>query len=80
MSGVMIWKNIQCSLQNFGYKNLLKKVAAIDTHVHWDNHISGFYFLKCSDKTSYPIFHDPRAGMMTKLPQKDKNKIEYNVR
>ena len=22
------------------------------THVHWDNHISGFYFLKCSDKTS----------------------------
>ena len=47
-----------------------------DTHVHWDNHISGFYFLKCSDKTSYPIFHDPRAGaMMTKLPQKDNNKI-----
>ena len=46
------------------------------THVHWDNHISGFYFLKCSDKTSYPIMHDPRAGaMMTKLPQKDGNKI-----
>ena len=46
------------------------------THVHWDNHISGFYFLKCSDKTSYPIMHDPRAGaMMTKLPQKDANKI-----
>ena len=47
-----------------------------DTHVHWDNHISGFYFLKCSDKTSYPVFHDPRAGaMMTKLPQKDGTKI-----
>ena len=47
-----------------------------DTHVHWDNHISGFYFLKCSKKTSYPIFHDPRHGaMMTKLPQKDKIKI-----
>tara|TARA_B100000424_G_scaffold56244_1_gene40536 strand:+ start:153 stop:860 length:708 start_codon:yes stop_codon:yes gene_type:complete len=46
------------------------------THVHWDNHISGFYFLKCNEKTSYPIFHDPRSGaMMTKLPQKDKNKI-----
>ena len=45
------------------------------THVHWDNHISGFYFLKCSDKTSYPVMHDPRAGaMMTKLPQKD-NKV-----
>ena len=46
------------------------------THVHWDNHISGFYFLKASDKTSYPIFHDPRAGaMMTKLPHKDKSKL-----
>jgi uncharacterized protein (TIGR02466 family) len=46
------------------------------THVHWDNHISGFYFLKCSDKTSYPVFHDPRAGaMMTKLPQKDGTKV-----
>tara|TARA_B100000073_G_scaffold75186_1_gene56690 strand:+ start:336 stop:1043 length:708 start_codon:yes stop_codon:yes gene_type:complete len=48
------------------------------THVHWDNHISGFYFLKCNDKTSYPIFHDPRAGaMMTKLPQKDKEKLSH---
>ena len=46
------------------------------THVHWDNHISGFYFLKCNDRTSYPIFHDPRAGaMMTKLPQKSKDNI-----
>ena len=46
------------------------------THVHWDNHISGFYFLKCSDKTSFPVMHDPRAGaMMTKLPQKEANKI-----
>ena len=46
------------------------------THVHWDNHISGFYFLKCNDKTSYPIFHDHRSGaMMTKLPHKDKSKL-----
>ena len=46
------------------------------THVHWDNHISGFYFLKCSDLTSYPIFHDPRSGaMMTKLPHKDSTKL-----
>ena len=46
------------------------------THVHWDNHISGFYFLKCSDKTSYPVMHDPRAGaMMTKLPMKDDSKV-----
>ena len=48
------------------------------THVHWDNHISGFYFLKCNDKTSYPVFHDPRAGaMMTKLPHKDKSKMSH---
>ena len=47
-----------------------------NTHVHWDNHISGFYFLKCSDRTSMPVLHDPRAGaMMTKLPQKDPSKI-----
>tara|TARA_R110002072_G_scaffold57122_5_gene147197 strand:- start:179 stop:811 length:633 start_codon:yes stop_codon:yes gene_type:complete len=31
-------------------------------HVHWNQHVSGFYFLKCSDKTSYPVFHEPRAG------------------
>jgi hypothetical protein len=45
-----------------------------DTHIHWNNHMSGFYFLKCSDRTSAPLFHDPRAGkMMTQLPEKDKN-------
>ena len=38
--------------------------------------MSGFYFLKCSEKTSYPIFHDPRSGaQMTKLFQKDESKI-----
>ena len=47
-----------------------------NTHIHWDNHISGFYFLKCSEKTSYPVFYDPRPGaMMTKLQQKDNTKI-----
>jgi uncharacterized protein (TIGR02466 family) len=45
-------------------------------HVHWNGHISGFYFLKCSDKTSYPVFHDPRsARMMNLLPEKDRSKI-----
>ena len=47
-----------------------------DTHIHWNNHISGFYFLKCSDRTSAPLFHDPRAGkMMTQLPEKDRNVV-----
>ncbi len=26
-----------------------------DTHVHWDNHISGFYFVECSERTSKPV-------------------------
>ena len=40
-----------------------------DGHIHNNNHISGFYFLKCSDKTSFPIFHDPRyAKEMMQLP------------
>jgi len=47
-----------------------------DSHVHWNQHVSGFYFLKCSEKTSFPVFHDPRAGaLMTKLPEKDGSKI-----
>ena len=45
-------------------------------HIHSNSHISGFYFLKCSDKTSYAIFHDPRPGkMMLQLPKKDENII-----
>jgi|TARA_R110000803_G_scaffold129715_1_gene196925 uncharacterized protein (TIGR02466 family) len=40
-------------------------------HIHWNQHISGFYFLKCSDKTSYPIFHEPKTGARaTKLKMK----------
>ena len=40
-------------------------------HVHWNQHVSGFYFLKCSEKTSYPIFHEPRGGARaTKLRMK----------
>jgi len=47
-----------------------------ESHIHWNGHISGFYFLKCSDNTSYPIFHDPRPGkLMNQLPEKDKNNL-----
>jgi uncharacterized protein (TIGR02466 family) len=46
-------------------------------HVHSNNHISGFYYLKCSDKTSFPIFHDPRPGkVIIDLPEKDMEKID----
>jgi uncharacterized protein (TIGR02466 family) len=45
-------------------------------HIHYDNHISGFYFLKCSDKTSMPVFHDPRpAKIMSQLPLKNIQEI-----
>ena len=45
-------------------------------HVHYNNHISGFYFLRCSDKTSLPVFHDPRPGkLMTQLPLKNEKEI-----
>ncbi len=49
-----------------------------DTHVHGNQHVSGFYFLKASEKTSLPVLYDPRPGaLMTKLPQKDGAKITY---
>ena len=47
-------------------------------HTHWNGHMSGFYFLKASEKTSMPLFEDPRAGnVMNLLPEKDKTKITY---
>ena len=47
-------------------------------HTHWNGHISGFYFLKASEKTSLPLFEDPRPGnVMNLLPEKDKTKITY---
>tara|TARA_R110000803_G_scaffold58788_1_gene117033 strand:- start:29 stop:661 length:633 start_codon:yes stop_codon:yes gene_type:complete len=40
-------------------------------HVHWNQHVSGFYFLKASERTSMPIFHEPRTGARsTKLKMK----------
>ena len=45
-------------------------------HSHWNGHISGFYFLKCSENTSYPVFHDPRPGkLMIQLPEKNDSLI-----
>jgi len=46
------------------------------SHVHYNGHISGFYFLKCSENTSYPIFTDPKPGkIMSLLPEKNKQLI-----
>ena len=47
-------------------------------HTHWNGHISGFYFLKASEKTSLPLFEDPRPGnIMNLLPEKDRTKVTY---
>jgi uncharacterized protein (TIGR02466 family) len=47
-------------------------------HTHWNGHISGFYFLKASEKTSLPLFEDPRPGnLMNGLPELDKSKVSY---
>ena len=48
-------------------------------HVHCNQHVSGFYFLKCSNKTSMPIFHEPRTGARaTKLKMKPNLKDIFN--
>ena len=47
-------------------------------HIHYNNHISGFYFLKTSDRTSFPVFHDPRiAKLATQLPLKNPKEITF---
>ena len=64
----------ECWVQEFSSKG----AGHHDTHVHWNQHVTGFYFLKASEKTSMPVLHDPRQGaMMTKLPQKDGGKITH---
>ena len=43
-------------------------------HVHWNQHVSGFYFLKASNKTSMPVFHEPRTGARTTKLRMKSNK------
>ena len=55
-------------VQEFGKKG----GAQHDPHLHWNNHVSGFYFLKANELSSYPVFHEPRqAAWMSKLPERD---------
>ena len=47
-----------------------------NSHIHSNAHMSGFYFLKCSDKTSFPVFHDARVNKrMIQLKEKDMKQI-----
>ena len=64
----------ECWVQEFSHKG----GGHHDTHQHWNQHVSGFYFLKCSNKTSYPIFHEPKTGARaTKLKMKPNIKGIY---
>ena len=71
--------NYQVFTTEFWVQEFAKKGGGHHTlHTHWNGHISGFYFLKASEKTSMPLFEDPRAGnVMNLLPEKDKTKITY---
>jgi len=49
-------------------------------HIHYNQHVGGFYFLKASENTSFPIFHDPRTGARcTKLKLKKPNEISHGL-
>ena len=71
--------NYQVFVTEMWVQEFAKKGGGHHTlHTHWNGHMSGFYFLKASEKTSRPIFEDPRAGnVMNLLPQKDPSKITY---
>ena len=71
--------NFQVFITEMWVQEFAKKGGGHHTlHTHWNGHMSGFYFLKASEKTSMPVLHDPRPGaMMTKLPQKDGEKITH---
>ena len=71
--------NYQLFITEMWVQEFAKKGGGHHTlHTHWNGHISGFYFLKASDKTSIPLFEDPRPGnVMNLLPEIDKTKITY---
>jgi uncharacterized protein (TIGR02466 family) len=73
-------KNYQIFLTELWVQEFSKKGGGHHTlHTHWNGHISGFYFLKSSDKTSMPLFEDPRPGnVMNLLPEKDRSQLDYS--
>ena len=47
-----------------------------ELHTHSNIHVTGFYFIESSDKSTRPVFTDPRPGaLMTKLPMKETKDI-----
>ena len=92
MWNILAWqgyslKNKRPLLQECWVQEFPEEGGFHDIHIHSNNHMSGFYFLQCGNKTSQPSFHDPRPGkVMTDLDQKDMKTItsassivNYNV-
>ena len=49
-------------------------------HIHHNQHVSGFYFLKASENTSFPVFYEPRTGARcTKLNLKNPEVITHGT-
>tara|TARA_B100002019_G_scaffold227842_1_gene201079 strand:- start:97 stop:723 length:627 start_codon:yes stop_codon:yes gene_type:complete len=71
----------EVKLNDFWVQEFAKKGGGHQSyHVHPSNHISGFYFLKCSENTSYPIFEDPRPGkVMTDLQEINSSDITVST-
>ena len=71
--------NYQIFITEMWVQEFAKKGGGHHTlHTHWNGHISGFYFLKAGESTSFPMFEDPRPGnVMNLLPEKDKTKATY---
>ena len=50
----------------------------LNAHIHPNNHVSGFFYLKVDKDSSFPVFHDPRpAALSSALPQKNEETITY---
>ena len=71
--------NYQVFITEMWVQEFSKKGGGHHTlHTHWNGHMSGFYFLKAGEKTSRPVFEDPRPGnLMNLLPAKDASKVTY---
>tara|TARA_R100001086_G_C11796973_1_gene247860 strand:+ start:199 stop:846 length:648 start_codon:yes stop_codon:yes gene_type:complete len=49
-----------------------------NSHVHPNNHVSGFFYLHREDTSPLPVFHDPRpAALICALPEKNAKEITY---
>ena len=49
-----------------------------NSHVHPNNHVSGFFYLHREENSPLPVFHDPRpAALICALPEKNAKEITY---